>query len=83
MVKGMQREQENLERAPKGTQCALSLPNVIVGRHLNEGDILYAAVPEEHFRRLKDLKQYLSEDEKEVLKEIASIMRKHNPVWGV
>ncbi|MGH7424814.1 MAG: translation initiation factor IF-2, partial [Candidatus Methylomirabilales bacterium] len=82
-VKGMQREQENLTRAPRGTQCALSLPNVIIGRHLQEGDILYAAVPEEDYRKLKELKEHLSEDEKEVLKEIAAIMRKHNPVGGV
>jgi translation initiation factor 5B len=82
-VKGMQREQENLTRAPKGTQCALSLPNVIIGRHLQEGDILYTAVPEQDYRKLKELKEHLPDDEKEVLKEIAAIMRRHNPVWGV
>jgi hypothetical protein len=29
------------------------------------------------------LKRYLSKDEIEVLKEIAEIKRKENPMWGV
>ena len=31
----------------------------------------------------KEYKQFLSSDEKQVLKEIAQIMREQNPVWGV
>ena len=60
-----------------------SLTKVTVGRQINEGDTLYSAVPEEDFRKLKELKKYLSQEEKEILKEIASIMREKNPVWGI
>ena len=82
-VKSIQHEQKNIEIAEKGKQVAISLPKVTVGRQINEGDILYSAVPDEDFRKLKELKKHLSEEEKEILKEIASIMREKNPVWGI
>ncbi|MBW2989178.1 translation initiation factor IF-2 [Candidatus Woesearchaeota archaeon] len=83
VIKGMQLDQENIDKAEKGKQVAVSMEGVTVGRQINEGDILYSAVPEEDFRKLKELKKYLSEDEKGVLKEIAQIKRKDNAVWGI
>jgi translation initiation factor 5B len=83
VVKGLQHEQENVTKAEKGKQVAASMPNVIIGRQLHEGDILYSAMPEDHFRTYKEYKEYLTNDEKELLKEIAQIMRKINAVWGV
>jgi translation initiation factor 5B len=83
VVKGLQLEQENIEKAEKGKQVAVSMPNVIIGRQIHEGDTLYSAIPEEHFRTFKEFKQYLTNDEKELLKEIAQIMRKNNAVWGI
>ncbi|MBW2970163.1 translation initiation factor IF-2 [Candidatus Woesearchaeota archaeon] len=82
-VKGIQVEQENVERLDKGKQGAASMPGVIVGRQINEGDILFSAVPEEDFRQFKEYKEHLTADQKSVLKEIAEIMRKENPVWGI
>ncbi|MEA2035872.1 MAG: translation initiation factor IF-2 [Nanoarchaeota archaeon] len=82
-VKSMQMDQENVEEAERNSQVAVSMEGVTVGRQINEGDIIYSAVPEEDFRKLKELKKYLSEEEKKVLKEIAQIKRKNNPVWGV
>ena len=82
-VKSMQAEQENIEKAERGKQVAVSLPGITVGRQISEGDILYSAIPEEHYRKMKELKKYLKADEIVVLKEIALIMRKNNPVWGV
>ncbi|MBI3026930.1 translation initiation factor IF-2 [Candidatus Woesearchaeota archaeon] len=82
-VKSIQQEQENLEKAEKGKQVAVSLSNVTIGRQLQEEDVLYSAIPEEHFRKFKELKKLLSNDEIEVLKEIAEIMRKSNPMWGI
>jgi len=83
VVKGLQHEQENIDKAEKGKQVSASMPNVIIGRQLHEGDILYSSIPEEHFRKYKEYKEYLTNDEKELLKEIAQIMRKQNPMWGV
>jgi translation initiation factor 5B len=83
VVKGLQLEQQPVEKAEKGKQLAAALPGVIVGRQINEGDILYSSIPEEDFRKYKEFKEYLSADEKELLKEIAIIMRKTNPTWGI
>ncbi len=83
IVKGIQLEQENVDKAEKNKQVAISLPNVIVGRQIKEGDILYSAINEDEFRRYKEFKDYLSSDEKDLLKEIAVIMRKNNALWGV
>ena len=82
-IKGIQHEQDNLEKAEKGKQVAISVPHVMMGRQLNEGDIIYSDIPEEDFRQLKEFKEYLSADEKEVLKEIAVIKRQTHPMWGV
>ncbi len=82
-VKNIQHEKENVSEADKGKQVAVSLPGVTVGRQIEGESVLYSAVPEDHFRKLKGLKQYLKEDEIEVIKEIAKIKRKDNAVWGV
>jgi len=82
-VKSMQKDQENIVKAERGKQIALSMENVTVGRQINEGDILLSAVPESHFKKMKELKKYLSEEEKAILREIAKIKRKDNPVWGI
>ena len=82
-VKGMQQEQKNIESAERGKQVAISLPDVTVGRQIKEGDILYSFISEDDFRKFKEYKQYLTDEEKDLLKEIAEIMRRNNPVWGV
>ena len=82
-VKSMQHDQENVETAERGKQVAVSLPKVTVGRQINENGILYSAIPEEDFRKLKGLKKHLSEEEKQILKEIAEIMREKYPMWGI
>ncbi|GAI76555.1 unnamed protein product [marine sediment metagenome] len=82
-VKQIQEEKETIEEAESGKQVAVSLPGVTVGRQINGDDILYSSIPEEHFKKLKDLKEFLSKEEIEVIKEIAEIKRKNNVVWGV
>ena len=82
-VKSMQHEKESVREAEKGKQVATSFPNVTVGRQIKEGDVLYSAVSEEDFLKMKEMKQYLTGDEKTVLKQIADIMRRENPVWGI
>ncbi|HII29828.1 translation initiation factor IF-2 [Candidatus Woesearchaeota archaeon CG08_land_8_20_14_0_20_47_9] len=82
-IKSMQAEKENVTTAEEGKQLAISLEHVTVGRQINEGDILYAAIPEEDFRKLKGLKKYLSDKEKRTIKEYAEMIRASNPMWGV
>lgn len=82
-VKGIQEQGKNIGEAAKGKEIAVSLLNVIVGRQINSGDILYSSINEEEFRKLKKLKNYLSNGEIQIMKEIAELKRKKNPVWGI
>jgi translation initiation factor 5B len=83
MVKGIQHDQDNVKKAETGKQVAASMPGVTVGRQINEGDILYSAIGEREFITYKAHKDLLDKVQKEILKEIAIIMRKDNPMWGV
>lgn len=82
-IKGIQLEQKNVESAEKGKQVAASMPGITIGRQVNEGDTLYSAIPESHFRIYKEHKEHLTDDQKNLLKEIADIMRHENPMWGL
>ncbi|MEK6974542.1 MAG: translation initiation factor IF-2 [Nanoarchaeota archaeon] len=82
-VKGIQEQGKNIPEAAKGKEVAVSFIKVIVGRQINSGDVLYSSINEEEFRKLKKLKKHLSDDEIKVMKEIAEIKRKENPVWGI
>ena len=82
-VKSIQHEKDSLSKVEAGKQVALALPNVTVGRQINENDTLYSAIPEPDFRKLKEFKKYLNKDELEVMKEIADLKRKLNPLWGL
>jgi len=67
----------SISYAERGRQVAISIDKPIVGRHFDEGDILYVYVPENHIRILKTkFKDKLSEDEIETLEEIVKIMEK-------
>ncbi len=82
-IKAMQDGQENVSLALQGRQLALSMDGVTVGRQIHEEDYLYTDIPENDFKRLKELTKHLSKMEIEVLKEIVEIKRRNNPVWGV
>jgi len=82
-AKAIQSESKNIAQAEAGKQVALSLQGVMVGRQINEGDILYSDITENNFRRLKEMKKLLKHDEIECLKEIAEIKRRNNTLWGV
>jgi translation initiation factor 5B len=82
-VNGIQLDKKSISEVEKGKRVAISLPKVTVGRQINENDFLYSAIPEEDFRKMKELKKYLNFDEIQIIKEIAIIKRKENPVWGI
>ena len=83
IIKSIQQEKKNLTLAEKGKQVAVSIEGPTVGRQIMEGETLYSVVSEEEYRKLKELKKNLSKDEIQLLKEIAEIMRKQNPTWGI
>ncbi len=82
-VKSLKEGQESITIAQQGKQLAMAMDGVMVGRQIHEGDYLYTDISESHYLKFKELKKHLSKTELEVLKEIANIKRKDNPVWGV
>jgi translation initiation factor 5B len=67
----------NIDVARRGMEVAVSIQgNVIVPRHIKEGDELYVDVPEEHALDLvSKYRGQLSEDEVEVLVELMNLRR--------
>jgi len=82
-VRGIQSDQKNVEEAKRNTQVAVSMDGITIGRQLNEGEILYSDIRQDEFRKLKEMKDILTQEEIDILKEIAEIKRKENPLWGV
>lgn len=82
-VKQIQSEGKSISEAESGKQIAVSIQGVIIGRQVNEGEIFYSDMSEENFRKLKEMKKLLNNNEIQTLKEIAKIKRKHNTLWGV
>lgn len=82
-IKAVQSEGEDVEEAKQGQEVAVSMPDVTFGRQIKEGDTLISDISEQEFKCLKELKKYLNSEEVQILKEIAEMRRKNNPVWGV
>ncbi|MEZ0290691.1 MAG: translation initiation factor IF-2 [Sulfolobales archaeon] len=74
----IQERGKSLDIARVGSSIAISIRgNVIVGRHFDEGDILYTDIPENHLIDLVErFWDYISDDEKLVLREIIEIKRR-------
>jgi translation initiation factor 5B len=74
----IQERGKSLEIARTGASVAISIRgNVMVGRHFDEGDILYTDIPEEHLQQLVEKYwNFLSDDEKLVMREIVEIKRR-------
>jgi translation initiation factor 5B len=72
-----------VSEAVAGMQVAVSLEKPVFGRQINEGDTLYAKVPESHARAmLTKFQTRLSPEELEALNEYVSFMRKKIPFWA-
>ena len=68
----------SLPEARLGAAVAVSIQGkILVGRHVDEGDILYTDVPPEHAKRIvEEFYDIVSKDELDVLKEIIEVKRK-------
>ena len=82
-VHQIQDKGKNIDEARKDMQVAVSLSEPTIGRHVNEGDVLYTVLPNDDVKLLLDRFKYrLNEDELKVLDEILAIKRKINPLYG-
>jgi translation initiation factor 5B len=72
-----------IPEAKAGMQVAVSLEKPIVGRHINEGDVLYVKVPGAHAKiMLSKFQTRLSAEELEALNELVDLMRRKVPFWA-
>ncbi len=73
---------KSLSEAKLGMEIAISIQGrILIGRHVDEGDIMYTNIPAEHARQLvTEFRDLLSDDELSVLKEIAEIKRKKGEI---
>ena len=82
-IKSLQLNNKDVDEAKRGDQIAISLPGITAGRQIKEEDVLVVDIAENDFRRLKDSKKFLTQEEIGLLKELAELKRKTNPVWGI
>ncbi|MFL6377577.1 MAG: translation initiation factor IF-2 [Nitrososphaeraceae archaeon] len=82
----VQQVQENgkaIEEAIKGMQVAVSIKGPVIGRQLNEDDILYTDLNSRHAKMLTErFSQRLNEEEKQVFDRILTMKRKSDPAYG-
>jgi translation initiation factor 5B len=83
-VAQVQDQGKSISEAVINMQVAVSLEKPVVGRHINEKDILYVRVPEEHAKELlTKFQDRLTAEELESLNEYVELMRKKTtPFWA-
>jgi|Deesub1362A_J573_1020465.scaffolds.fasta_scaffold00233_42 translation initiation factor 5B len=82
-IKGIQDKGRNISCAQIGQQVAVSIEGPVVGKQINEGDILYSDISENEARLIEaKYKEDLSFEENEAFEEIKRIKRKKNPFWA-
>ncbi len=75
-IRGIQSEGRPLEEATEGMEVAVAIDGPLVGRHIDEGDVLYTDVPREHAKEILRRSYLLPSSYVELLKEIAEIQRR-------
>ncbi len=76
-IQAIKDRDRSLQEARLGMAVAVSIQGkILIGRHVDEGDVIYTNVPGEHaFRILNEFRDLVSKDELDVLKEIAQIKK--------
>jgi translation initiation factor 5B len=82
-IKSIEDKGEKLKELTKGQESAVSVSGMTIGRNAEGGEEFYTDISEHDFRKLKSKKEFLSSDEKEILKEIAGIKRNKKDTWGI
>ncbi len=81
-IKNIQSEKKSVEQASKDMEVAISIPGINFDRQLKETNFLYSEISPNQFRKFKQNKDLLSQDEIKTLQEIAEIKRKSDETWG-
>ncbi len=76
-VVAIQSKNETIKQAVKGEEIAVSINKGVVGRNLEENQVLLSQIPKTQFIQIEQLKGTLNLEEKELLGEIKSIVEKN------
>jgi translation initiation factor 5B len=83
-VKQLQNQNITIASAKTGEKIACSIDDATFEKDFSDNEILYTFIPEKDFLKIKKgLASFLSKSEIELLKEIAAMQRKANPLWGL
>jgi translation initiation factor 5B len=80
LLKSLQEDGVSVAQAGESKELAASIDGAVVGRSLQEGDLLYVAIPESAARSFK--REELSPAEQRVFDEVLRIRRRTDPFWG-
>lgn len=76
-IREMQKEKEKVEEASPGDQLAASCEGVIIGKNVNEGDVLYTYMTADEIKKWDGQDQMMNDSEREVFAEIRAKLRKY------
>ena len=79
-IKSLRSGESSMKNASQGDEVAVAINGVIIGRQIDEEDVLLVDVPSNHASKLQ--KMDLTSIEKEILDEIISVHRKKEHFWG-
>ncbi|MDD5417457.1 MAG: translation initiation factor IF-2 [Candidatus Nanoarchaeia archaeon] len=83
-IKQLHKEGETIEKASQGDKMAVSIPGAVIGRSIKLGEELITDVREDDFKLIrKKFMDYVSDESKKVMEEIARIKRKKKATWGL
>jgi len=80
-IKSLRSGEDSLKEALAGSEVAMAVDGVTVGRQMSPGDVLYVDIPESAAKKLDSVD--LNPDEKEVLEQVKGIKREEDPFWGM
>jgi len=66
----------SIQKASKGQEVAISVDKGVVGRNLQENQVLYSYIPERQFQELEQMKDYFNFEEQELIGEIRAAEKK-------
>ncbi|MDP2925574.1 MAG: translation initiation factor IF-2 [Nanoarchaeota archaeon] len=82
-IKALQENQKQIDIASTGMQIAISLPGVAFDRQLKDKEYLYTDMSSNQFKKFKENKDLLTDEEMQALQKIAQIKRSKDPSWGI
>jgi len=74
VIKSLQEKNESLEEAKKGDEVAVAIDGPLVGRNIEEGDILFTYISFDQYEQIiKKGRKFLNGEEDELLKKLMQI----------